>query len=38
MIFDPLYITYVLVGLVVILIGWIIRLEIKIGGFLKGKD
>ena len=38
MIFDPLYVTYALLGLIVILIGWIIRLEIKMGRFLKGKN
>mgnify|MGYP001619086999 CR=1 FL=1 len=38
MIFDPLYVTYALLGSIVILIGWIIRLEIKLGRFLKGKD
>ncbi len=36
--FDPLYLTYALLGLTVILIIWIIRLEIKIGKFVKGKD
>ena len=35
---DPIYITYGLIGLVVILIGWIIRLEIKMKRFLKGQD
>ena len=38
MIFDPIYITYGLVALTVILIGWIIRLEIKIKRLLMGKD
>lgn len=38
MIFDPLYITYGLVALCVILIGWILRLEIKIKRLLIGKD
>lgn len=38
MIFDPLIITYGLIGLVVILIGWIIRLEIKLRKLLFGKD
>lgn len=35
---DPIYITYGLILLSVILIGWIIRLEIKIKRLLKGKD
>ena len=38
MIFDPLYITYALVGFIVILIGWVIRLEVKIKKLLIGKD
>lgn len=38
MIFDPIYVTYGLVGLVVILIGWVIRLEMKIKKLLIGKD
>lgn len=38
MIFDPIYITYGLVALLVILIGFIIRLEIKIKRLLVGKD
>jgi len=38
MILDPLFITYGAVLLVVILIGWIIRLEIKIKRLLKGKN
>ena len=38
MIFDPLFITYAQVGLIVILIGWIIRLEIKIHKLLIGKS
>jgi hypothetical protein len=38
MTFDPIYITYGLIALAVILIGWIIRLEVKIGKFLKGKN
>ncbi len=38
MIFDPIYITYGLIALSVILIGWIIRLEIKIKKLLIGKD
>ena len=38
MIFDPLFITYGAIGLTIILIGWIIRLEIKIKRLLKGKN
>lgn len=38
MILDPIYITYGLIALVLILIGWIIRLEIKIKRLLSGKD
>lgn len=38
MIFDPIYITYGLIALSVILIGWIIRLEIKIRRLLIGKN
>ena len=38
MIFDPLYVTYGLVAIVVILIGWVIRLEVKIKKLLIGKD
>ncbi|KND47753.1 MAG: hypothetical protein AB201_02345 [Parcubacteria bacterium C7867-006] len=38
MIFDPLYITYGLIALVVILVGWNLRLEIKIKKLLIGKD
>ena len=38
MIIDPLLITYALVGCIVILIGSIIRLEIKIHRLLKGKN
>ena len=35
---DPLIVTYGLVACIVILIGWIVRLEIKIHKLLKGKD
>lgn len=38
MILDPIYLTYGLIALVLILIGWIIRLEIKIKRLLFGKD
>jgi hypothetical protein len=38
MIFDPIYLTYGLVAIVVILVGWTIRLEIKIKKLLIGKD
>lgn len=38
MIFDPIYLTYGLVAIVVILVGWIIRLEVKIKKLLIGKD
>ncbi len=38
MILDPLYITYGLIALVVILVGWTLRLEIKIKKLLIGKD
>ena len=38
MIFDPLYIIYGLLATSIILIGWIIRLEIKIKKLLIGKD
>lgn len=38
MILDQIYITYGLIALVLMLIGWIIRLEIKIKRLLGGKD
>ena len=38
MIFDPLFITYGLLGGIVILVLWIIRLEIKMHRLLKGKS
>lgn len=38
MIFDPVYITYGLLGLCVILIGWAVRLEVKIKKLLIGKN
>ena len=38
MIFDPLILTYALLGCIVILVGWIIRLEIKIKKLLIGKN
>jgi hypothetical protein len=36
--FDPIYITYGLISGIVILIGWIIRLEVKMHRLLRGKD
>ena len=38
MILDPLIITYGLVVCILILIGWIVRLETKIHRLLRGKD
>jgi len=38
MIFDPIYITYPLIVFLIILIGWIVRLEIKMSRLLRGKD
>ncbi len=38
MIFDPIFITLGLVVFMVILIGWVIRLEIKLRKLLVGKD
>jgi hypothetical protein len=38
MLFDPLLITYGLIGCVVILIGWLVRLEIKIRRMVRGKN
>ena len=38
MFFDPLIISYTLVACILILIGWIVRLEIKIHRLLKGKN
>ncbi len=38
MIFDPLLISYGLAGILVILIGWIVRLEIRIHKLLLGKN
>lgn len=38
MIFDPLIISFVLMACIVILIGWIIRLEVKIHRLLLGKN
>ncbi len=38
MIFDPLLITYGLIACVVVLIGWFIRLEVKLHRMLKGKN
>jgi hypothetical protein len=35
--FDPMYITYSLIALVVILVGLVVRLEIKIKKLLRGK-
>ncbi len=36
--FDPLFIAYVIGSVFIILIGWIVRLEIKIHKLLIGKD
>ena len=38
MIFDPLIISYALILCIVILVGWIIRLEIKLHRLLLGKN
>lgn len=38
MIINPLYIAYGVIGLCVILIGWVIRLEIKLKRLLRGGD
>src|SRR6266404_4299460 len=38
MFFDPLIISYALIACIAILIGWIVRLEIKIGKMLRGKN
>jgi hypothetical protein len=35
---DPIYIGYALIALFLILIGWIVRLEIKVKRLLYGKD
>lgn len=35
---NQLYITYALIGFVIILLGWIIKLEMKLRKFLIGKD
>lgn len=35
---DPTLLTYILGGIIVILVGWIIRLEVKITRLLIGKD
>lgn len=35
---NQLYITYALIGVVIILLGWIIKLEMKLRKFLIGKD
>lgn len=35
---DPTLLTYILGGIIVILVGWIIRLEIRINRLLIGKD
>jgi len=35
---NPIIITYALIALVIILVGWIIRLEIKVKRLLMGKD
>ncbi len=35
---NQLYITYALIGVVVILLGWIIKLEMRLRKFLIGKD
>lgn len=38
MIINPLYVAYVLIAVCLLLIGWIIRLEIKLGKFLRGSN
>lgn len=38
MLSNPLFITYGLISCIVILVGWIVRLEIKIWRLLRGKD
>ncbi len=38
MTFNPIFITYALIACIVILIGWIIRIEIKMRRLLMGKD
>lgn len=38
MIFEPIYVTYALITIVIILIGLNIRLEIKLKNLLKGKN
>jgi hypothetical protein len=38
MLSDPLLITYGLVSCIIILLGWIVRLEIKMWKLLRGKD
>lgn len=35
---DPTLLTYILGGIIVILVGWIVRLEIRINRLLIGKD
>lgn len=35
---DPTLLTYILSGIIVILVGWIIRLEVRINRLLIGKD
>jgi hypothetical protein len=38
MLSDPLFIIYGLILCIVILIGWMVRIEIKLGRLLRGKD
>jgi len=38
MLSDPLFITYGLIGCIVILLGWIVRIEIKLWKLLRGKN
>lgn len=38
MLSDPLFITYGLISSIVILVGWIVRLEIKMWKLLRGKN
>jgi hypothetical protein len=35
---DPIILIYILAGVIIILIGWIIRLEVRISRFLIGKN
>jgi len=38
MIFDPIYTTYGLIATIVVLLGWIVRIEIKMHRLLMGKN